>query len=70
MPELSGVEAIPRIREVAGSAHPYRFHARHAGHVRAALKAGADGVTTKTADEDEFLVAIRAPAQGKEVHRH
>ena len=31
-----------------------------AGHVRAALKAGADGYLLKTADEDEFLVAIRA----------
>ena len=44
MPELSGVEAIPRIREVAPGARILivSMHAT-AGHVRAALKAGADG---------------------------
>mgnify|MGYP000485499507 CR=1 FL=1 len=36
-----------------------------AGHVRAALKAGADGYLLKTADEDEFLVAIRALLKGR-----
>ena len=42
MPELSGVEAIPRIREVAPGARILivSMHAT-AGHVRAALKAGA-----------------------------
>ena len=61
MPELSGVEAIPRIREVAPEARILivSMHAT-AGRVRAALKAGADGYLLKTADEDEFLVAIRA----------
>ena len=57
MPELSGVEAIPRIREVAPEARILivSMHAT-AGHVRAALK---------TADEDEFLVAIRALLKGR-----
>ena len=65
MPELSGVEAIPRIREVAPGARILivSMHAT-AGHVRAALKAGADGYLLKTADEDEFLVAIRALLKG------
>ena len=51
MPELSGVEAIPRIREVAPGARILivSMHAT-AGHVRAALKAGADGYLLKTAD--------------------
>ena len=51
MPELSGVEAIPRIREVAPEARILivSMHAT-AGHVRAALKAGADGYLLKTAD--------------------
>ena len=72
MPELSGVEAIPRsIREVAPGARILivSMHAT-AGHVRAALKAGADGYLLKTADEDEFLVAIRALLKGREVHQH
>ena len=66
MPELSGVEAIPRIREVAPGARILivSMHAT-AGHVRAALKAGADGYLLKTADEDEFLVAIRALLKGR-----
>ena len=66
MPELSGVEAIPRIREVAPEARILivSMHAT-AGHVRAALKAGADGYLLKTADEDEFLVAIRALLKGR-----
>ena len=65
-PELSGVEAIPRIREVAPGARILivSMHAT-AGHVRAALKAGADGYLLKTADEDEFLVAIRALLKGR-----
>ena len=65
MPELSGVEAIPRIREVAPGARILivSMHAT-AGHVRAALKAGADGYLLKTADEDEFLVAISTELTG------
>lgn len=66
MPELTGIDAIPRIR--AGAPHTkiliVSMHAT-AGHVRLALKAGADGYLLKTADEDEFLVAIRAVLKGR-----
>lgn len=66
MPEINGVDAIPRIREAAPDARILivSMHAT-AGHVRAALKAGADGYLLKTADEDEFLVAIRALLRGR-----
>lgn len=66
MPELNGVDALPRLREVAPEAR-ILIVSMHAtpSHVRAALKAGADGYLLKTADEDEFLVAIRALLRGR-----
>lgn len=66
MPELNGVDAIPRLREAAPKAR-ILIVSMHAtpSHVRAALKAGADGYLLKTADEDEFLVAIRALLRGR-----
>ncbi|MFR7886988.1 MAG: response regulator [Bilophila wadsworthia] len=54
MPELSGVEAIPRIREVAPGARILivSMHAT-AGHVRAP-ESRSRRLLLKTADEDEF----------------
>ena len=59
MPELSGVEAIPRIREVAPGARILivSMHAT-AGHVRAALKAGADGYLLKDQEPEQILEDI------------
>lgn len=66
MPELTGIDAIPRLRAVSPQTKILivSMHAT-AGHVRLALKAGADGYLLKTADEDEFLVAIRAVLKGR-----
>ena len=68
MPELSGVEAIPRIREVAPGARILivSMHAT-AGHVRAALKAGADGYLLKDQEPEQILEDIQKAAKGQTV---
>lgn len=65
MPELNGIEATRRIgvvsertRVLALSMH------RDAVYVRETLRAGARGYIVKDADDDAFLVAVRAVARG------
>ncbi len=65
MPELNGIEATRRIctvsertRVLALSMH------RDAVYVRETLRAGARGYLVKDADDDAFLVAVRAVARG------
>ena len=67
MPELSGVEAIPRIREVAPGARILivSMHAT-AGHVRAALKAGADGPQVGGVGVDGRAVPIDVGGQDRD----
>ncbi len=66
MPGLSGIDAIPCIRKASPDTKILivSMHAT-SGHVRSALKAGADGYLLKTADEDEFIVAIRSLLKGR-----
>jgi DNA-binding NarL/FixJ family response regulator len=66
MPELNGIEATrrisdhcPRTRVLALSMH------RDAVYVREILRAGARGYLVKDADDDTFLVAVRAVARGE-----
>lgn len=68
MPELGGIEAIEHIlqQSPATAILVISMHASPS-HLRAALKAGAHGYLLKTADEGEFLVAIKAILDG---HRY
>lgn len=66
MPELNGIEATrrisdlcPRTRVLALSMH------RDAVYVREILRAGARGYLVKDADDDTFLLAVRAVARGE-----
>jgi DNA-binding NarL/FixJ family response regulator len=66
MPELNGIEATrrisdkcPKTRVLALSMH------RDAVYVREILRAGARGYLVKDADDDTFLLAVRAVARGE-----
>ncbi len=66
MPELNGIEGTrriselcPRTRVLALSMH------RDAVYVREILRAGSRGYLVKDADDDAFLMAVRAVARGE-----
>ena len=66
MPEMGGVEAIEHILQHSPvtAILVISMHASPS-HLRVSLKAGAHGYLLKTADEGEFLVAIKAVLNGR-----
>ncbi|KAF1076347.1 response regulator transcription factor [Halodesulfovibrio sp. MK-HDV] len=66
MPKLGGIEAIRQIKQIAPDTKilVVSMHVTEK-HLRAALKAGADGYLLKMADQDEFYVAIQAILGGR-----
>lgn len=66
MPKLGGIEAIRQIKQIAQDTKilVVSMHVTEK-HLRAALKAGADGYLLKMADQDEFYVAIQAILGGR-----
>lgn len=70
MPDLDGLAALPRLKEVAPQAHVLilTMHQDEA-YLRQALQAGAAGYVLKKAADTELLSAIRAVAQG-EIYVH
>ncbi|HXV43406.1 MAG TPA: response regulator transcription factor, partial [Anaerolineae bacterium] len=70
MPDLDGLTALPRLKEVAPQARVLilTMHQDEA-YFRQALQAGAAGYVLKKAADTELLSAIRAVAQG-EIYVH
>lgn len=66
MPKLGGIEAIRQIKQLAPETKilVVSMHVTEK-HLRAALKAGANGYLLKMADQDEFYVAIQAILSGR-----
>jgi DNA-binding NarL/FixJ family response regulator len=66
MPELNGLEALPRLRECAPHAHVIVLSMHNVEeYVARALKAGAISYLLKDAPEADLLTAIRLAAQGQ-----
>lgn len=66
MPELNGIEATRRIRELVPRARVLALSMHKDGvYVREILRAGAHGYLLKDSAESEFLVALRAVARGE-----
>lgn len=66
LPNLSGIEAAPSIREVAPrSKILFLSENRDRDVAAAALRAGGHGYVVKSDSENELLVAIEAVLQGK-----
>jgi DNA-binding NarL/FixJ family response regulator len=65
MPELNGIEATRRIREVAPHAHVLALSVhRDRVYVREMVRAGAEGYLLKESADTELLAAVRAVADG------
>ena len=65
MPELNGIEATRRIRDVAPHAHVLALSVhRDAVYVREIVRAGAEGYILKESADTELLAAVRAVAEG------
>jgi DNA-binding NarL/FixJ family response regulator len=69
MPGLNGIEALVRVKALAGATGlPTRVLvlSMHTGaeHIRSALRGGADGYVVKGAGLDDLVSAIRTVAQG------
>ncbi len=65
MPKLGGIEAIKKIKETTPSARVLVVSMHNTEkHLKAALKAGADGYLLKMAEHAEFITAIRSVISG------
>jgi DNA-binding NarL/FixJ family response regulator len=65
MPELNGIEATRRMRDVAPQAHVLALSVHRDGvYVREIIKAGAEGYILKESADTELLAAVRAVAEG------
>src|SRR5262245_56713744 len=66
MPELNGIEGTRRITEVCPRTRVLALSMhRDAVYVREILRAGSSGYLVKDADDDAFLMAVRAVARGE-----
>ncbi len=65
MPELNGIEATRRVREVAPHVHILALSVhRDSVYVREMVRAGAEGYLLKESADTELLAAVRAVAEG------
>jgi two-component system response regulator NreC len=65
MPELNGIEATRRLRDIAPHAHVLALSVHRDGvYVREIVKAGADGYILKESADTELIAAVRAVAEG------
>jgi two-component system response regulator NreC len=65
MPELNGIEATRRMRDVAPRAHVLALSVhRDAVYVREIVRAGAEGYILKESADTELIAAVRAVAEG------
>ena len=66
MPELSGLDAIPQIRDACPSARIVMMsHHEGDAFVERALRAGADGYLSKDSEPEELAMALRAVLAGR-----
>lgn len=66
MPGMTGLEVIQRVRQRSPRTHMLILSMYgDAPHVRAALRAGAEGYILKEAQASEFLAAVRAVSTGQ-----
>jgi DNA-binding NarL/FixJ family response regulator len=66
MPELSGLDAIPQVREAWPQARIVMMtHHEGDSFVERALRAGADGYLSKDSEPDELTIALRAVIAGR-----
>jgi DNA-binding NarL/FixJ family response regulator len=66
MPELNGIEATRHISDTCSRTRVLALSMhRDAVYVREILRAGARGYLVKDADDDAFLLAVRAVARGE-----
>ena len=66
MPHLNGLEALPRVKIVAPSAHVvFLTMHRDVAYARRALEAGASGFVLKHSAPAELILAIRSALQGR-----
>ena len=65
MPELNGIEATRRLRDVAPHVHVLALSVHRDGvYVREIVRAGAEGYILKESADSELLAAVRAVAEG------
>lgn len=66
MPQLGGLEALPRLREIAPNANIIILTMHdEARYLQEALNAGASGYVLKRAADNELLMAIQAVLRGE-----
>lgn len=67
LPGMNGIEAIPRFREICPQMKILIISMHgNAEYVRSAFKAGANGYLLKTADSNEFFLAIQTVLAGNQ----